>query len=115
MDHAFWTDLWHNLVHLGTPDSTVSPTTIVEKVLRSVAVYGVLVIGLRIFGRRVLAQLNPFDLVVLLTLSNTVQNAIIGNDTSLTGGIIGVAALFAANNLAVRLFYRGPRRGLRSE
>ena len=56
-----------------------------------------------------LAQLNPFDFVVLLTLSNTVQNAIIGNDTSLSGGVVGAAALLAVNALVVRFYYRGPK------
>ena len=68
-----------------------------EKIIRPVVVYLVLVFALRSFGKRVLAQLNPFDFVVLLTLSNTVQNAIIGNDTSLSGGILGAAALLGIN------------------
>ena len=68
--------------------------------------------ALRRFGKRVLAQLNPFDLVVLLTLSNVVQNAIIGNDTSLSGGIIGAFSLLAINAVLVRFFYRGPSREL---
>jgi len=97
--------LFVNLVHLGTSDLSIS---IVEKVVRPVAVYLLLVGALRAFGKRILAQLNPFDLVVLLTLSNTVQNAIIGNDTSLTGGVIGAAALLAVNALLVRVYYRGP-------
>ena len=75
--------------------------------LRPVAVYLLLVFALRAFGKRILAQLNPFDLVVLLTLSNTVQNAIIGNDSSLSGGIIGAAALLGMNALLVRWYYRG--------
>ena len=61
-----------------------------------------LVVGLRLAGKRELAQLNPFDLVVLLTLSNTVQNAIIGNDNSLIGGLIGAATLLLVNWLIVR-------------
>ena len=56
-----------------------------EKILRALIVYLFLVALLRVFGKRELAQLNPFDLVVLLTLSNTVQNAIIGEDNSVTG------------------------------
>ena len=68
---------------------------VLEKVLRPVIVYLVLVVLLRVFGKRELAQLNPFDLVVLLTLSNTVQNAIIGNDNSVTGGLIGAFTLLA--------------------
>ena len=62
---------------------------IAEKILRPMIVYVFLIVGLRLAGKRELAQLNPFDLVVLLTLSNTVQNAIIGDDNSVTGGIIG--------------------------
>lgn len=76
-----------------------------EKVVRPVIVYVFLIVGLRIAGKRELAQLNPFDLVVLLTLSNTVQNAIIGNDTSVTGGIIGAATLLVVNSLVVRFVY----------
>src|SRR6516225_4366628 len=68
---------------------------LVEKVLRPALVYLFLVVLLRIFGKRELAQLNPFDLVVLLSLSNTVQNAIIGNDNSLTGGLVGAFTLLA--------------------
>ena len=63
-------------------------------------------IGLRLAGKRELAQLNPFDLAVLLTLSNTVQNAIIGDDSSLTGGIIGAATLLLVNYLVVRFLIR---------
>jgi uncharacterized membrane protein YcaP (DUF421 family) len=81
---------------------------LLEKVIRPVIVYLALVVLLRIFGKRELAQLNPFDLVVLLSLSNTVQNAIIGNDTSLLGGLIGAASLMVCNALLVRHYYRGP-------
>ena len=78
---------------------------VLEKMLRPVIVYVFLVVGLRLAGKRELAQLNPFDLVVLLTLSNTVQNAIIGNDSSVTGGIIGAATLLVINYFVVRLLY----------
>lgn len=103
-----WLD-WHsftrNLIDLGTGVPVVS---ILEKIVRPAAVYLLLVVLLKTFGKRMLAQLNPFDLVVLLTLSNTVQNAIIGNDTSLTGGIIGALSLVGVNALLVRIYYRGP-------
>jgi uncharacterized membrane protein YcaP (DUF421 family) len=79
---------------------------IAEKILRPVIVYFFLVIGLRLAGKRELAQLNPFDLVVLLTLSNTVQNAIIGEDSTITGGIIGAATLLLVNYLVVRFLYK---------
>jgi uncharacterized membrane protein YcaP (DUF421 family) len=85
------------------------PLPILEKLLRPVVVYLVLVVLLRIFGKRELAQLNPFDLVVLLSLSNTVQNAIIGDDNSVTGGIIGAFSLLAINWLVVRVLFRSPR------
>src|SRR5664280_3572667 len=85
------------------------PLPILEKLLRPVIVYLALVLLLRIFGKRELAQLNPFDLVVLLSLSNTVQNAIIGNDNSLSGGLIGALALLALNYLVVRFLFRHRR------
>jgi uncharacterized membrane protein YcaP (DUF421 family) len=78
---------------------------ILEKILRPIVVYIFLIIGLRLSGKRELAQLNPFDLVVLLTLSNTVQNAIIGDDNTVIGGIIGATSLLAINYLVVRFLY----------
>ena len=85
------------------------PLPFLEKLARPVIVYLVLVVLLRIFGKRELAQLNPFDLVVLLSLSNTVQNAIIGDDNSVTGGVIGAFGLLAINWLVVRTLYSSPR------
>jgi uncharacterized membrane protein YcaP (DUF421 family) len=78
---------------------------IIEKVLRPVVVYCFLVAALRLAGKRELAQLNPFDLVVLLTLSNTVQNAIIGDDNSVTGGLIGATTLLVVNYLLARFLF----------
>src|SRR5204863_5882104 len=91
------TTLLHDMFALGVP--------VTEKVLRAVVVYACLIIGLRLAGKREMAQLNPFDLVVLLTISNTVQNAIIGEDNSVTGGIIGAATLLAINYIVVRFLY----------
>src|SRR6266567_9541414 len=82
---------------------------VLEKILRPIVVYFFLVLLLRIFGKRELAQLNPFDLVVLLSLSNTVQNAIIGDDNSITGGIVGAFDLLAINWMVVRTLYNSPR------
>ena len=93
--------MWHEIFALGAP--------VAEKVLRPVVVYIFLVVLLRAFGKRELAQLNPFDLVVLLSLSNTVQNAIIGNDNSLTGGLIGAFTLLGINYLVVRFLFRHRR------
>jgi uncharacterized membrane protein YcaP (DUF421 family) len=83
--------------------------TIPEKMLRTAVVYFAIVILLRIFGKRELAQLNSFDLVVLLLLSNVVQNAIIGADNSLWGGLIGAATLLFLNTVVVRVVKRWPR------
>ena len=85
------------------------PLPILEKLIRPAIVYLALVVLLRIFGKRELAQLNPFDLVVLLSLSNTVQNAIIGEDNSLGGGLIGALSLLAVNYLVVRFLFRHRR------
>ena len=82
---------------------------LLEKILRPIIVYLVLIVFLRLFGKRELAQLNPFDLVVLLSLSNTVQNAIIGNDNSVTGGIVGAFSLLAINWILMRLLYAHPK------
>jgi uncharacterized membrane protein YcaP (DUF421 family) len=89
--------IWRDMFILGLP--------IAEKILRPIVVYAFLVISLRLSGKRELVQLNPFDLVVLLTLSNTVQNAIIGDDNSVSGGIIGATSLLAVNYLVVRFLY----------
>ncbi len=94
-------DLVSHMFHLPLP--------ILEKLLRPVIVYLVLVVLLRVFGKRELAQLNPFDLVVLLSLSNTVQNAIIGDDNSVTGGVIGAFGLLAINWLVVKTLYRSAK------
>jgi uncharacterized membrane protein YcaP (DUF421 family) len=85
------------------------PIPLVEKILRPVIVYLCLIGFLRLFGKRELAQLNPFDLVVLLSLSNTVQNAIIGDDNSVTGGIVGAFSLLAINWALMWLLYRTPK------
>ena len=100
-DWLFSHGMWSATFALGAP--------VLEKILRPVLVYFFLVVALRVFGKRELAQLNPFDLVVLLSLSNTVQNAIIGNDNSLTGGLIGALALLAMNYLVVRFLFRHRR------
>lgn len=82
---------------------------ILEKLLRPMIVYLFLIGFLRLFGKRELAQLNPFDLVVLLSLSNTVQNAMIGDDNSVTGGIIGAFGLLAINWLLTLVLFKSPK------
>src|SRR5258708_33280671 len=90
-------DIWRDMFVMGL--------RLLEKSLRPVLVYAFLVVSLRLFGKRELVQLNPFDLVVLLTLSNTVQNAIIGEDNSVLGGIVGATSLLVTNYLVVRFLY----------
>jgi uncharacterized membrane protein YcaP (DUF421 family) len=90
-------DTWKDMFVIGLP--------LAEKILRPIIVYAFLVVSLRLSGKRELVQLNPFDLVVLLTLSNTVQNAIIGEDNSVLGGLIGATSLLVTNYLVVRFLY----------
>ena len=82
---------------------------LLEKILRPMIVYLALVLFLRMFGKRELAQLNPFDLVVLLSLSNTVQNSMIGNDNSVSGGIVGAFAMLAINWVLTRVLFHMPK------
>lgn len=92
---------WNNLFHLDL--------SVAEKIVRPILVYMALLLGLRLAGKRELAQLNAFDLVVLLMLSNTVQNAIIGPDNSMTGGLIGATALLTFNYILTRYLARHER------
>src|SRR6476620_8612912 len=93
--------VFRDMFHLSVP--------VVEKMFRPVVIYFFLVAGLRLAGKRELAQLNAFDLVVLLTLSNTVQNAIIGNEFSITGGVIGATTLLVVNYAVNRFLYSHER------
>ena len=86
-------------------DMFVLSVPVAEKILRPVVVYLFLIVGLRLAGKRELAQLNPFDLVVLLTISNTVQNAIIGDDNTVSGGLIGATTLLAINYAVARFLF----------
>jgi uncharacterized membrane protein YcaP (DUF421 family) len=90
-------------------DMFVLNLPVIEKLVRPILVYFALVVLLRVFGKRELAQLNPFDLVVLLSVSNTVQNAIIGDDNSITGGLLGAISLFAVNYFVVRFLFKHRR------
>ena len=91
----------HNMFHLSLP--------ILEKILRPLIVYTALIAFLRLFGKRELAQLNPFDLVVLLSLANTAQNAMIGDDNSVSGGLIGAFSLLTANWILSKLIFKMPK------
>lgn len=93
--------MWNHLLALGVS----AP----EKIIRTIVVYVALAVLLRLAGKRDLAQLNSFDLVVMLLLSNVVQNAVIGPDNSLAGGIFGAAVLVGFNALMVRISVRSDR------
>jgi uncharacterized membrane protein YcaP (DUF421 family) len=101
MNDLFSSPMLRDMFVLGVP--------ILEKVLRPWLVYVFLIVGLRLAGKRGLAQLNTFDLIVLLTLSNTVQNAIIGDDNSVTGGVIGATSLLVINYVVIRFLFRRMR------
>ena len=92
-------------MHLWIPDIPVA-----EKLLRSVVVYAFLLASFRVLGKRQLGQMTPFDLVVLLIISNVVQNALIGNDNSLGGGLLGAAAILALNSLVAWVTFRSSKR-----
>ncbi len=93
--------VWNDIFVPGVP--------LLEKTIRTLVVYGAVLFGLRLAGKRELSQLNPFDLVVLLLLSNTVQNAIIGNDNSVIGGLFGAAVLLLTNHFLVRYLFKSGR------
>ena len=100
----FLESAWSNMFALD-PEKV----TFLEKIIRPIIIYIFLVFIFRILGNRELAQLNPVDLVVLLLLSNTVQNAIIGDDTSLTGGVIGAIALLGINYSMAFFKFKSPK------
>ncbi len=77
-----------------------------EIILRSVVVYVVIVIGIRIFGKKELSQLSIIDLVFILLISNSVQNAMVGPDSTLQGGLIAAGSLFVVNFLLKQLLFR---------
>ena len=83
--------------------------SLLEKIIRPVIVYLFLLIAFRVAGKRELGQMTPFDLIVLLTISNVLQNAMIGNDNSLGGGLVGAATLFVLNGLVARATFHFPR------
>jgi uncharacterized membrane protein YcaP (DUF421 family) len=93
--------MWHNLVSIGSSWQ--------ERAVRAVVVYVFLLIAIRMFGRRELGQLTAFDVIVLLTLSNILQNAMIGNDNSVTGGMVGAGVLLSANLVLAFVVARRPR------
>lgn len=90
------------------PDLLIPEISVLEKIIRPLAVYAFLLVAFRIFGKRELGSIGPFDLVIWLTISNVLQNAMIGADNSLTGGLIGATTMFTANWIMTRLTFRFP-------
>jgi uncharacterized membrane protein YcaP (DUF421 family) len=80
-----------------------------ERIIRAVLVYAFAAVALRLAGKREIGTLNPFDLIVILFLSNILQNSIIGDDVSVTGGFIGAATLMLINRSVQRFLYRHPK------
>src|SRR3954463_4510120 len=89
-------------------DLFVPGVSLAEKIVRPILVYLFLIVILRVGGRRELAQMNAFDLVVLLMLANAVQNAIIGDDNSLVGGVVSGTTLVLLNLGVNWYLYRHP-------
>jgi uncharacterized membrane protein YcaP (DUF421 family) len=89
------------ILTLATPVWTI--------ILRTAAVYVVILIGLRLAGKREMGQMTVFDLVVLLLIANAVQNAMVGPDTSLSGGVVAAVVLLLLNALVARLRLRWSR------
>lgn len=77
-----------------------------DVILRSTAVYLFMVVALRIFGKKELSQLNTTDVILILLISNSVQNAMVGSNTSLWGGLAAATVLFAINFILKKLMYR---------
>jgi uncharacterized membrane protein YcaP (DUF421 family) len=92
--------VWHSIFVLQAP--------VVEKLLRTILVYATVVLLFRLTGKRGLASLNTLDFVVLFLLSNVVQNAVIGNDNSFSGGAIGAVTLVAVNAALNRAVVASP-------
>ena len=87
--------MWHAMF--------VEQIPLTEKILRTIIVYALLALLFRLTGKRGLASMNTFDFIVIFLLSNVVQNAVIGNDTSLIGGMIGAVTLVTVNVAINRL------------
>ena len=83
--------------------------TMLEIVLRTAIVYAVVLIGIRLAGKREVGQMTPFDLALLLLISNAVQNAMTGADTSLTGGIVAAVTLLLMNAAVMQLVWKNQK------
>ena len=93
--------MWHDMLQLDV--------SVIEKLVRPVLIYGFLAVALRLAGKRELAQLNSLDFIVLLAVAQAVSNSVVGDDDSVTGGIVGASALFVLNGALAVLLFRWPR------
>ncbi len=92
--------MWHDLA--------VMDMSVWEKIARTILVYAGIALIIRLFGKRLMAQMNSMDLVVVLLLSNVVQNAIIGNDNTVAGGLLGAIVLVLTNVVVDWAMHRSP-------
>lgn len=83
--------------------------TVIERIIRAAVGYGFLLFAFRLTGKRQVGQLAPFDFVVLLIISNVLQNAMIGPDNSIGGGLVGAVTIFVLNGLVARVTFANPR------
>jgi uncharacterized membrane protein YcaP (DUF421 family) len=93
--------MWHDMFVAGAPW--------LERIVRAAVVYVFAVVALRLAGKRELSQVSTFDLVVLLFFANILQDSVIGDDRSISGGVVGAATLLGMNYLVVRLIYNHER------
>jgi uncharacterized membrane protein YcaP (DUF421 family) len=91
--------------------SSIFHNSYIQVILRSIAVYFFIVIAIRIFGKKELAQLSVIDLVFILLISNAVQNAMVGDNTSLSGGVVAATALFVMNYIFKKILYKNKKIG----
>lgn len=92
------------MAHFWIPEIPV-----LEKILRPAVIYFFLVIAFRLFGKRQVGELTPFDLIVLLIISNIVQNGMIGADNSVGGALIGASTVLFINYVLIELTYRSKK------
>jgi len=81
----------------------------IEIILRTICVYVFMIIAIRVFGKKELAQLSVIDLVFILLISNSVQNAMVGPNTSLNGGLVAAGSLFLVNYTLKQILYRSKK------
>ena len=95
-----------SLIYTSKIDLGIFQTGYLNIVLRSLTVYCFIILAIRVFGKKELAQLSVIDLVFILLISNAVQNAMVGPDATLSGGVVAAISLFAANYTLKRVLYK---------